>query len=69
MRCSKELNLKVAVFSFDHSFNSVSLASIPTSWKKLWSTMKASSQEIEEWDTEDDLPIDDCLDKFSERGL
>lgn len=37
--------------------------------EKLWPTVKASSQETEEWDAEDNLPITDRLQSLSERGF
>lgn len=65
----KELNLKDVVFSVAHAWSSVSPNLIQSSWKNLWPTMNALSQETEEWDTEDNLPITDWLQNLSEKGF
>ncbi|XP_015187494.1 PREDICTED: jerky protein homolog-like [Polistes dominula] len=67
----KELNLKDVVFSLAHAWKSVSSDLIQSSWKKLWPTMNVVSEteETEEWDPEDNLPITDWLQTLSERGL
>nr|CAD7393898.1 unnamed protein product [Timema cristinae] len=62
----KELNLKDVVFAHAHSWDSISPNLIQSSWKKLWPRMN-TSQETEEWAAEEDLPIADWLQSFSER--
>ncbi|XP_056639744.1 jerky protein homolog-like [Diorhabda sublineata] len=61
----KGLNLKV------DAWKSVSLNLIQSSWKKLWPTMidVSETEETNEWDTEDDVPIADWVQNLSEKGL
>lgn len=67
----KGLNLKDVVFSLAHAWNSVSPNLIQSSWKKLWPTMNdvSETEETNEWDTEDNVPIADWVQNLSEKGL
>lgn len=52
---------------FPHTWSSVSPNVIQSSSKKLWHKMNALSHDIEEWDTDDNLPAADRLQNSSER--
>ncbi|KAH9628495.1 hypothetical protein HF086_017321 [Spodoptera exigua] len=65
------MNLKDVVFSLAHAWKSVSSNLIQSSWKKLWPTMNdvSETEEADEWDPEDNVPIVDWLKNLSEKGL
>ncbi|CAG5048130.1 unnamed protein product [Parnassius apollo] len=67
----KGMNLKDVVFSLAHAWKSVSSNLIQSSWKKLWPTMNdvSETEETDEWDPEDNMPIVDWLKNLSEKGL
>ncbi|KAK9873154.1 hypothetical protein WA026_021387 [Henosepilachna vigintioctopunctata] len=67
----KGLNSKDVVFSLAHAWNYVSPNLIQSSWKNLWPTMNdvSETEETNEWDTEDNVPIADCVQNLSEKGL
>ncbi|KAI4455487.1 hypothetical protein MML48_4g00011939 [Holotrichia oblita] len=55
------MNLKDAAFIITESWNGVSEKAIISSWKKLWPSVLINDKE-EDWDPEDNLPLDELID-------